>query len=133
MVKGEGYERPATRKDAHPSETIMQQICSGERFHLHRHPRAEPGRGIPKKLFFFFRCREQRQQNNKSFVPTSPGVARDSFFFFFYLFILFILLFQFRYFPLKTPAHDDCQSPLPGQVDDYQSPLPGQVGPGLTV
>ena len=30
----------------------MQQICSGERFHLHRHPRAEPGRGIPKKLFF---------------------------------------------------------------------------------
>ena len=35
---------------------------------------------IPKRLFFFLRCRdEQRQQNNKSFVPTSPGVARDSF------------------------------------------------------
>jgi hypothetical protein len=29
-----------------------------------------------------------QQNNNKSFVPTSPGVARDSFFFF--LFILFI-------------------------------------------
>ena len=69
---------------------------------------------------------KQRQQNNKSFVPTSPGVARDSFFFFFYLFILFILLIQFNFVtyvrPLKTPAHDDCQSPLPGQV-----------GPGLTV
>ena len=26
MVKCEGYERPANRKDAHPSETIMQQI-----------------------------------------------------------------------------------------------------------
>ena len=50
-----------------------------------------------------------------------------SFFFFFYLFIyLFILLIQFNFVtyvrPLKTPAHDDCQSPLPGQV-----------GPGLTV
>ena len=83
--------------------------------------------GIPKKLFFFLRCRRQaKQQNNKSFVPTSPGVARDSFFFFFYLFILFILLIQFNFVtyvrPLKTPAHDDCQSPLPGQV-----------GPGLTV
>jgi hypothetical protein len=35
--------------------------------------------------------REQsNQQNNKSFGPTSPGVARDSFFLF--LFILFIYL-----------------------------------------
>ena len=33
---------------------------------------------------------------------------------------LFILLVQFNFVtyvrPLKTPAHDDCQSPLPGQV-----------------
>ena len=57
---------------------------------------------IPKRLFFFLRCRWQqptKQQklvllnvvhynNNKSFVPTSPGVARDSFFSF-YLFISF--------------------------------------------
>ncbi len=35
-VKGEGYERPANRKDAHPSETIMQQICRWT-VHLHRH------------------------------------------------------------------------------------------------
>jgi hypothetical protein len=48
--------------------------------------------GIPKRLFFFLRCRdEQRQQNNKSFVPTSPGVARDSFFLFFYLFIFHLI------------------------------------------
>ena len=46
--------------------------------------------GIPKRLFFFSRCREASKQNNKSFGPTSPGVARDSFFFFFYLFIYFI-------------------------------------------
>jgi hypothetical protein len=63
----------------------------------------------------------------KKFGPTSPGVARDSFFFLFYLFIHFIYFInsiQFLYLrPLiKTPAHDDCQSPLPGQV-----------GPGLTV
>ena len=45
--------------------------------------------GIPKRLFFFSRCREQAtKQNNKSFGPTSPGVARDSFFSF-YLFISF--------------------------------------------
>ena len=44
---------------------------------------------IPKRLFFFLRCRWQRQQNNnKIFGPTSPGVARDSFFSF-YLFISF--------------------------------------------
>ena len=40
--------------------------------------------GIPKRLFFFSRCREASKQNNKSFGPTSPGVARDSFFFFFF-------------------------------------------------
>ena len=34
---------------------------------------------------------QQRQQNNKSFVPTSPGVARDSFFLFFYLFIFHLI------------------------------------------
>ena len=45
--------------------------------------------GIPKRLFFFLRCRDE-QQNNKSFGPTSPGVARDSFF----LFFLFIYLFN---------------------------------------
>ena len=82
---------------------------------------------IPKRLFFFSRCREQ-QQNNKSFVPTSPGVARDSFYFLFILFISFILLIEFNYVltflkdARERGAHDDCQSPLPGQV-----------GPGLTV
>ena len=44
--------------------------------------------GIPKRLFFFLRCRdEQRQQNNKSFVPTSPGVARARLFFLYFYFI----------------------------------------------
>ena len=70
----------------------------------------------------------KRQQNNKSFVPTSPGVARDSFYFLFILFISFILLIEFNYVltflkdARERGAHDDCQSPLPGQV-----------GPGLTV
>jgi hypothetical protein len=54
-------------------------------------PRATVER-IPKRLFFFLRCREQAtKQNNKSFGPTSPGVARDSFFLF--SFSLFIYLF----------------------------------------
>ena len=51
--------------------------------------------GMPKRLFFFLEDPDcptlvvnSNQQNNKSFVPTSPGVARDSFFFF--LFIYFI-------------------------------------------
>ena len=48
------------------------------------------------------------KQNNKSFVPTSPGVARDSFFsfLFIYLFISFILLIQFNfvtYVPSRRP------------------------------
>ncbi len=73
-------------------------------------------------------------KNNKSlFVPTSPGVARDSFFLFlFLLFISFILLIEFNYVPAflkdarERGAHADCQSPLA---------LPVQVGPagGLTV
>ena len=47
-------------------------------------------KGIPKRLFFFSRCREAKQQNNnnKSFAPRSPGVARYLFFSFFSLFIL---------------------------------------------
>ena len=52
--------------------------------------------GIPKRLFFFLRCRERQQNNNnnnKSFGPHSPGVARDSSLFFFFLFYLFIYLF----------------------------------------
>ena len=65
--------------------------------------------------------------NNKNFGPTSPGVARDSFFLFI-LFISFILLIEFNFVltflkdARERGAHDDCQSPLPGQV-----------GPGLTV
>ncbi len=48
------------------------------------------------------------KQNNESFGPTSPGVARDSFFLFF---LFFILLVEFNSVPqkkklrfLKTPA-----------------------------
>ena len=45
--------------------------------------------GIPKRLFFFSRCRdEQPSKTTKVLAPTSPGVARDSFFSF-YLFISF--------------------------------------------
>ena len=43
--------------------------------------------GIQKRLFFLFEMSRSKQNNNKSFVPTSPGVARD-FFFSFYLFHL---------------------------------------------
>jgi len=86
-VKGEGYERPANRKDAQPSETIMQQICTVNGFIFTDTPRAER---IPKRLFFFLRCREHQQNNNnKSFVPTSPGSRETLFFFsFIYLFNL---------------------------------------------
>ena len=47
--------------------------------------------GIPKRLFFFSRCREASKQNNKNFGPTSPGSRETLFFFFFISFnILFI-------------------------------------------
>ena len=54
---------------------------------------------IPKRLFFFLRCLNKQNNNNKSFGPTSPGVARDSFFLFilFISFILLIQLIQFNY------------------------------------
>ena len=64
----------------------------------------------------------------QKFCPNEPGVARDSFYFLFILFISFILLIEFNYVltflkdARERGAHDDCQSPLPGQV-----------GPGLTV
>ncbi len=55
--------------------------------------------------------------------------SRETLFFFFFLFFLsFILLIEFNYVltflkdARERGAHDDCQSPLPGQV-----------GPGLTV
>jgi hypothetical protein len=53
--------------------------------------------GIPERLFFFLRCREQaKQQNNKNFGPTSPGGRARLFFSFFFFFIyLFILLIRF--------------------------------------
>ena len=89
-------------------------------------------RGHSEKTFFLFEMSRSKatKQNNKSFVPTSPGVARDSFFLFllFISLILLILLIEFNYVltflkdARERGAHDDCQSPLPGQV-----------GPGLTV
>ena len=44
--------------------------------------------GIPKDFFSFRDVEMSKQNNNKNFGPTSPGVARDSFF----LFFLFIYL-----------------------------------------
>ena len=79
----------------------MQQICHGRRAaqrltrltnRFRRHFRND--------LFSFWDVAKQRQQNNnnKSFGPTSPGVARDSFFSFL-LFIYYYLLFiYFIYF-----------------------------------
>ena len=94
----------------------MQQICSGERFHLHRHPRAEPGRGIPKKLFFFLRCREQAtKQQQQKFWPNEPGGRARLFFLFLFLlfiyFIYFINSIQFRY--LRTSLKDARTRRLP--------------------
>ena len=43
---------------------------------------------IRKKTFFLFEMSRTTKQNNKSFGPTSPGVARDSFYLFIYLFHL---------------------------------------------
>ena len=37
--------------------------------------------GIPKDFFSFRDVEMSSKQNNKNFGPTSPGVARDSFFF----------------------------------------------------
>ena len=54
--------------------------------------------------------------------------SRETLFFLFLSFISFILLIEFNYVltflkdARERGAHDDCQSPLPGQV-----------GPGLTV
>ncbi len=55
-------------------------------------------------------------------ISAQPARGRARLFFFIYFinsiyFINFINSIQFRYLrPLKTPAHDDCQRPLPGQV-----------------
>ena len=70
--------------------------------------------------------REQQQNNNKSFWPTQPGGR--AFFLFILLIELFILLIKFNSSLTflsdvrERGAHENCQSPLPGQV-----------GPGLTV
>ena len=50
------------------------------------------------------------------------------FFLFIYLFISFILLIQFNF--VLTFLKDARER---GAHDDRQSPVPGQVGPGLTV
>jgi hypothetical protein len=69
----------------------------------------------------------KHQQNNKNF---GPGVARLflSFLFIHYLFILLTLLIEFNF--VLTFLKDARER---GAHDDRQSPLPGQVGPGLTV
>ena len=61
--------------------------------------------GIPKRLFFFFRCREAKQNNNnKSFGPTARGSRETLFSFsFIYLFsYLFIYLISFIQFNFVT-------------------------------
>ena len=77
--------------------------------------------------------REATKQNNKSFWPTQPGGRAVSLFsLFFYVFILlielFILLIKFN--SSLTFVKDARER---GAHEDCQSPLPGQVGPGLTV
>ncbi len=47
--------------------------------------------GIPK-TFFFSRCEMNKQNNNKNFGPTSPGVARDSFFSFYFIYFIYLLI-----------------------------------------
>jgi hypothetical protein len=76
---------------------------------------------------------KQNNNNNKS-SPNEPGLSPETLFsfLFFYLFTSFILLIQFNFVRVLTflkdarerGAHDNCQSPLPGQVGP---------GPGLTV
>ena len=72
-------------------------------------------------------CKATKQQK---FCPDEPGVARVSFFLFFLsLLILLILLIEFNFVltflkdARERGAHEDCQSPLPGQV-------PGPVSQG---
>jgi hypothetical protein len=68
---------------------------------------------------------QQQSKTTKVLPQRAGGRAR---LFFFILFISFILLIQFNFVltflkdARERGAHDDCQSPLPGQV-----------GPGLTV
>ena len=62
---------------------------------------------IPKRLFFLFEMSTAKQNNNnKSFVPTSPGVARDSFFLFFLFIYLFNLFHLFNSISLLTSLKD---------------------------
>ena len=49
---------------------------------------ADGSKAFRKDFFSFRDVGMSNQQNNKSFVPTSPGVARDFFFLFIYLFHL---------------------------------------------
>jgi len=85
------------RNDLHTAKTIIPRKKSRSRYATiddfsctETQADGSYSEGIPKRLFFFLRCR-WRQQNNKSFVPTSPGVARD-FFFLFFSFYLFHLI-----------------------------------------
>ena len=51
---------------------------------------------IPKRLFFFLRCRWQQQSKTTKVLAQRARGSRETLFFFsFYLFILFILLIQF--------------------------------------
>ena len=79
-------------------------------------------------------CRDEQatKQQQQKFWPTQPGGRAVSLFFPFFLFILlielFILLIEFNSSLTflsdvrERGAHENCQSPLPGQV-----------GPGLPV
>ena len=67
---------------------------------------------------------KQAKQQQK-FCPNEPGVARDSFFSF-YLFISFNYLIEFNFVTYLKDALER------GAHDDSQSPLPGQVGPGTS-
>ena len=62
----------------------------------------------------------KQQAKQQKFWPNQPGGRARLFFSFLFIYLFryyFINSIQFRYLrPLQTPAHDDCQSPLPGQV-----------------
>ena len=66
-----------------------------------------------------------------TFWPNEPGGRARLFFLFLFLFLLFYLFISFILFNYVLTFLKDARER--GAHDDRQSPLPGQVGPGLTV
>ena len=84
--------------------------------------------GRPGLSHFGREASKASKTTTKVFGPHSPGVAR-------YLFSLFVFieLFLLKFIELNSLLTFLKDARERGAHEDCQSPLPGQVGPGLTV